>query len=264
MDTLTIEGVDIAYKRAGTGTSLLLLHGAIEDSRAWHRQLDDFAEHYDVVAWDAPGCGRSGDPPESIGMDGFARCAIGLVEALGLDRPHLLGLSWGSGLALEIYRLRPDLPRSLVLTGAYAGWAGSLPPDEVQRRLTQVIAESDLPAEEWAPGWIPGLLTDRAPDELRAQVLAEMSDFHPAGVRAMARAFADLDLQDVLPTIDVPTLLLYGELDARSPVSVGEALQRQIPGSRLQVLPATGHLSNQETPHAFNEAVLAFLATVDT
>jgi pimeloyl-ACP methyl ester carboxylesterase len=105
------------------------------------------------------------------------------------------------------------------------------------------------------------LLTERASPELAEEVIAIMSDFHPVGYRAMANAFAALDLRPVLPTIDVPTLLLYGEHDQRSPLTVAHELHAEIPGSTLVVLPGVGHLSNVEAPDGFNAAVRHFVQT---
>ena len=76
----------------------------------------------------------------------------------------------------------------------------------------------------------------------------------------MARALADADTRDLLPSISVPTLLLWGAEDARSPIRVGHAFHRAIPGSRLVVIPEAGHVSNLDRPAAFNAAVSEFLA----
>jgi len=86
-----------------------------------------------------------------------------------------------------------------------------------------------------------------------------MCDLHPAGTRTMMHAMAEADLRDVLPRIQVPTLLLYGESDARSPLDIAEALHAGIPGSQLVVLPGVGHFANAERPREFNEAVRRFL-----
>jgi pimeloyl-ACP methyl ester carboxylesterase len=83
------------------------------------------------------------------------------------------------------------------------------------------------------PGWIPGLLTDSAPAKLTDEVMAIMSEFHPAGYRVMVRAFAEADLRYALSLIDVPTLLLYGDADMRSPLAVAEDLHARIPKSKL-------------------------------
>jgi len=93
------------------------------------------------------------------------------------------------------------------------------------------------------------------------EVVAIVSDFHPAGQRTVVRAFGEADLRDVLPRIDVPTLLLYGDRDVRSPVSVGEDLHAQIPGSRLVVIPGSAHLCDMEAPERFNAEVRRFLAS---
>jgi pimeloyl-ACP methyl ester carboxylesterase len=85
-----------------------------------------------VVAWDAPGAGRSSDPPEGFGLDGYADCLAGFVDRLDLGRPHVLGLSFGGILALALYGRHPAVTRSPVLASAYAGWGGSLPA-EVRR-----------------------------------------------------------------------------------------------------------------------------------
>ena len=152
----------------------------------------------------------------------------------------------------------------MVLASAYAGWAGSLPADVVAQRLEQCLREADLPAAEFVPGWLPGLLSDSAPPEVVDEVVTIMSDFHPVGYRAMAHAFAEADLRDVLPHIAVPTLLLYGEVDQRVPMSLAEYLHAEIPHSTLVVLPGVGHQMNLEVPHAFNDEVRRFVLAADS
>ena len=131
MEYVDVVGLRVAFQRRGEGPCLLLLHGAVSDSRVWRLELESLSDVFTVVAWDAPGCGESSDPPEHFRLPEYAECLDQFISALGLERPHLVGHSWGSALALELYRLRPSIVRSLVLVGAYAGWAGSLPPDEV-------------------------------------------------------------------------------------------------------------------------------------
>lgn len=262
MDQIEVGRLRIAFERAGEGPPLVLLHGVLQDSRVWRKQLDELSDEFTVVAWDAPGCGWSSDPPEMFRLPEYADCLAGFVDALGLGRPHVLGLSFGGGLALELYRRHPTVPRTLVLASAYAGWAGSLPAEVVEQRLQQCLREAGLPPDQWVPGWIPGLLTETAPAELVDEVVAIMSEFHPAGYRAMAYAFAEADLRDVLPHIDVPTLLLYGDADRRSPLNVAEDLHAQIPTSGLVVMPGVGHLSNLEAPERFNAEVRSFLRSV--
>jgi pimeloyl-ACP methyl ester carboxylesterase len=259
MDEIDVRGLRVAYLRAGVGPPIVLLHGILQDSRAWHRQVEALSDEFSVVAWDAPGCGASDDPPETWRLPDYADCLAAFIDVLGLERPHVVGLSLGGALALELYRRHPGLPATLVLAAAYAGWAGSLPRDVVEQRLQQALHEADLPPDRFVPGWIPGLLTEAAPADLVAGVVTMMSDFHPAGYRVMARSMAEADLREVLPLIDIPTLLLYGNVDRRSPLTVAEDLHAAIPDSELVVLPGVGHLSNAEAPDRFCAEVRSFL-----
>jgi pimeloyl-ACP methyl ester carboxylesterase len=260
MDHVDIDGMRVAYERTGSGPALVLLHGILADHRDWRPQVRGLSDTFDVTAWDAPGCGGSSDPSEGITAATYADLLASFLARLGVTRPHVLGLSWGSGLALELYRRHPIVPASLILCSAYAGWKGSLPDEEVRRRLAQVERESTMDPADFVPGWMSGLLTEAAPVSVRDEVISIMSDFHPVGYRAMAHAFAELDLRPVLPTISIPTLLLYGEVDQRSPLSVARSMHAAIPDAELVVLPGVGHLANLEAPVDFNAAVRAFLA----
>jgi pimeloyl-ACP methyl ester carboxylesterase len=260
-----VSGVRIAYRQAGTGPPLVLLHGGMEDSRAWTRQFESLAEHFTLLAWDAPGCGQSSDVPETWRLADFADALSALLHELNVGHPHVLGLSWGSSVALEFYRRYSATPASLILASAYAGWAGSLTPEEVAARHASVLAAADLPREELLKGW-PGVLSTAATPELIEEVMSLAADnsglAHPGGYRAMAHSMAEADLRDVLPEIRVPTLLLYGELDERSPLQVAEDLCAQIPGAELGVIPGAGHLANMEAPAAFNAHVQRFIGAV--
>ena len=261
-EAVDVGGLHIAYRRQGDGPPLVLLHGGLSDSREWRPQLEALSDEFDVVAWDAPGCGDSSDPPEEFGLHGYADSLAGLIDELKLGRSHVAGLSFGAGLALELYRRQPRLVRSLALASAYAGWAGSLPPDVVEERLRSVERQADLAPDQVVAEWLPTLFAGSVSQELVDETAAIMRDFHPAGMRAMARAFADADLRGVLPTIDVPTLLLYGDADERSPREVALALHAAVPHSQLFWLEGAGHQSNLEAPDRFNAELRRFLASV--
>ena len=263
MERVDVDGLSIAYERAGAGPPLLLLHGGFSDHRAWRRQLESFSHEWTVVAWDAPGCGASSDPPTNFALGDFADAVAGLVAAVGLERPHLGGLSFGAGLALQVYDRHPRLPRSLVLAGAYAGWGGSLPPEEVEARLARAVADAEKPPEQWVESYLPTFFAGDVSQEALDETVAMMLDTRPAGMLPMLRAFAEADLRPMLSRIRVPTLLLYGDADVRSPLAVAEDLHAQIPTSRLAVLPGVGHASHVEAPNAFDAEVRRFLLDVD-
>ena len=259
MDMVEVDGLDVGFERVGTGPPLVLLHGYVGDgSTTWRAQLDGLAGDFTVVAWDAPGAGRSSDPPEDFGMAGYADCLAGFIARLGLGRPHVAGLSFGGALALELSRRHPTAAATLTLASAYAGWAGSLPADVAEQRLRQAFVLADLAPEEFVGALLPTMFSDGTPQQTIDAFGASMRSFHPVGFRAMARASAE-DLRDALPGVAVPTLLIYGDHDVRAPLAVADHLHEAIAGSELVVLPGAGHLCNIEAAPAFNDAVRAFL-----
>jgi pimeloyl-ACP methyl ester carboxylesterase len=262
MEEIEVGGYRVAFERRGAGPPLVLLHGWPLDSREWRRQLHGLSDEFTVVAWDGPGAGRSSDPPETFHLADWADCLAEFIAALGLGRPHVAGLSWGGGLALELYRRHPAIPRTLILVSAGAGWGGgSVPPGVVEKRLKVYLRNAELPPQAWVPGWIRTLLTDRASGDMIDELASILSDFHPAAMRVAMRAFAEADLRDVLPHIDVPTLLLYGDEDMRASKDVWEPLHSAIPGSKLVVIPGAGHMIDIEAAEHFDSEVRAFLRT---
>jgi pimeloyl-ACP methyl ester carboxylesterase len=252
----------VAYRRAGAGAPLVLLHGGMSDGRSWTPQLESLAREYDVVAWDAPGCGGSDDPTAGLRLADYADAVTALVRALGLGPVHLAGHSFGAGLAIDVYGRHRQLVRSLVLSGAYAGWRGSLPPAEIEDRLNRALAELDRPPAEWVDSYLAEFFGRSVSPETVEAARTMMLDIRPAGVLPMLTAFAHADLRAVLPTIAVPTLLIYGAEDVRAPREVAEALHVQIPGSQLILVPAAGHDVNLASPQEYDTAVRAFLRTV--
>ena len=259
MEMVEVGGLQIAYERAGSGPALVLLHGYVGDGpTTWRRQLDGLSDEFTVVAWDAPGAGRSTDPPERFGLDGYADCLAGFLEKLGLGTACVAGLSFGAIVALALQRRHSARSSALILASAYAGWAGSLPPEVAEQRLRQALALADGTPEAFVAALLPTMFSKTMPRKTVDDFRSSMQAFHPRGFRAMAQASAE-DVRDVLPHIDVPTLLVYGDRDVRAPLTVAEALHAAISGSRLVVLPDAGHLCNIEAPDEFSTAVRNFL-----
>jgi pimeloyl-ACP methyl ester carboxylesterase len=246
--------LDVAYDIAGDGPPLVLLHAAAADARQWRPQLAGLSDDFTVIAWDEPGVGRSSDVWAEFGLAGYAAALAGLIEML--DAPaHVCGLSWGGTVALELYRRRPQAVATLVLADTYAGWKGSLPEDEVRARVNAV---ERILADPAATSTLPGLFADDPPGDVVELLAAVASVVRPESLRVVLAAMAEADLRDVLPNIEVPTLLIWGEHDARSPLAVAREFSRAIPHAELVVIPGAGHMSNLERPEQFNAAIRAF------
>jgi pimeloyl-ACP methyl ester carboxylesterase len=119
VERVDVDGLTIAFERAGRGPAVVLLHGYVGDGRSlWRHQINGLSSAYTVVAWDALGAGASSDPPESLGIDGYAACLARFIEALRLGPVHVVGLSFGGALAIAFQRRHRSLARSLVLASA--------------------------------------------------------------------------------------------------------------------------------------------------
>jgi pimeloyl-ACP methyl ester carboxylesterase len=255
-----VNGLSVAYERIGNGPVVVLLHGFSQDSRVWRPQLASLADHFTLIAWDAPGAGQSSDPLAPFGMSDWAHSLAGLLDACGVQQAHILGLSWGGLLAQEFYRRHAERVLSLVLADTYAGWKGSLPEPIPQQRLAACLQDAALRPGDFVRKYLPGMFSESAPQELQDRLALIMADFHPHGFRLMATALAEADTRDLLPHIRVPTLLVWGDADQRSPMSVAYQMRDAMPTARLAVISGAGHVSNLEAPTQFNAEVRAFCA----
>jgi pimeloyl-ACP methyl ester carboxylesterase len=219
----------------------------------------DLSDEFTVVAWDAPGAGSSDDPPDPFAMTDWSSCLAEFLDRVGIERAHVLGLSWGGVLAQEFYRLHPTGVSGLILADTYAGWKGSFPESVWEARLARCLREASLPPEEFVRRWVPHeFFTDAVSPDVQEQMSAVVRDFHPLGFRLMAKSLADTDTRSLLPNLDVPTLLLWGDEDRRSPMSVAERFRDAIPMAELAVIANAGHVSNMEQPDRFNAHVRRF------
>lgn len=121
-----------------------------------------------------------------------------------------------------------------------------------KERLEICLQDASGPPEALVAKFVPGVFTDAAPQHLREEFSAIVSEFHPSGFRLMSLSSAEVDTRDLLPSIGVPTLVLWGEDDHRSPLSVAEQFHAAIPGVELAIISNAGHLSNMERPDVFN------------
>jgi pimeloyl-ACP methyl ester carboxylesterase len=263
MATVQVNGLGVAYDQVGEGPPVVFLHGAGEDARVWRPQLGALADQFTVVAWDEPGAGRSSDLPEPsdlpkpFGLADYAHCLAAVVESLRLGPAHIAGLSWGGTLALEFYRHHADLVRTLILVDTYAGWKGSLPAEEVQARVEGARRMLAAPRGEFDPT-LPGLFAGEPPAAYVPLLDAMAAVVRPETMRTQLALMAETDQRDLLPTVSVPALLLWGEQDVRSPLAVARQFRDAIPQAELVVIPGAGHVSNLERPEEFNRAVRGF------
>ena len=162
-------------------------------------------------------------------------------------------------MVLELYRRHPELVATLIVVDTYAGWKGSLPEEEVRARVEGV--RQTLAAGRRVRPRASGLVAGDPPAEF-LPLLGEMAAaVRPDSMRTALLVMAEADHRDLLPHIAMPNLLIWGESDARSPLSVARQFEEQIPQTEVVVIAGAGHVSNLERPEEFNGAVRSFCLT---
>jgi 3-oxoadipate enol-lactonase len=264
MPTLDLDGRRLHYLDEGGGEPVLLLvHGFPLSARMWEPQIVAFSDRYRIVAPDLSGFGDSEVPPErsAYSIDAYADQVAGLAGGLGLDRVVLIGLSMGGYIALAVARRHPQILAGLVLADTRA--EADSPEVKTRRSDQQVFLGARKDVAPLVDGLLDTLLSQRpaAGQEVaeRAGALMHAADAN-GWIGALEAMKQRPDATSGLAGIAVPTLVVVGEDDSITPPAAAEALAEGIPGARLILVPAAGHLANLENPEAFNQALGDFLA----
>ncbi|CAN5593318.1 alpha/beta fold hydrolase [soil metagenome] len=253
------NGLTVAYDEVGSGVPCVLLHGFPHNRSLWAPQTSALLEHGRCIAPDLRGFGESGrEGPYS--MEQYAEDVIALLDNLGIEKAVVGGLSMGGYIAFALWRAKPELIRALVLADTRPGADA---PDAKRKRLELIALAKDEGAGAVANAQITGMVgaSTRAQNPALVEGLHQMLASAPVeGIVGALQAMMDRpDSTELLPTIDVPTLIIVGEEDALTPVKESRAMHAAIAGSRLEVIPGAGHVSNLEKPAAFNHVLGEFL-----
>lgn len=246
-------------EEAGTGSALVLLHGFSFDLSMWDPQFGSFAKCHRTVRYDLRGFGRSGRPASGHGHLGDL---LAVLDALGIDRAHLAGLSLGANVALAAAMHHPDRVHSLVLASpGLPGfrWTTPRPPDEA----AQVAREHGAAAAKryWLSHEIFRSTAGYPEAQRRLTAMVERFPAHQWGNGPAAEPLPSL--AGTLTAVLAPVLVLNGSLDVAGYRQIAAHLEGEIRTVRRRELAGSGHLVNLEKPAAFNQHVLAFLAEID-
>jgi pimeloyl-ACP methyl ester carboxylesterase len=260
MPFIQVEDLTIHYEMVGSGHPLVILHGLGNNSQSWKKQLASLSEQFTVIAWDAPGYGKSSDPKEELkDFSQFADVLKGFIEGLNYETVNLLGHSMGSAIALGFCKRYPQMVDKLIIANATRG-AAALSEVENEFRLKNRLNNIDtLDPKELAKLRVKELLAPEHDPAVKKEAERIMSQVRPMGYRSVAYSLSNLNQMDFLAQIKVPTLVICGEMDKATPVSESKVFHEHISDSKMVIIPKTGHLCYQEDPVSFNSAVLDFL-----
>jgi len=253
--------MQLAYDDRGTGLPVVLIHGFPLSRQMWQPQAEALAKAgCRVICPDLPGFGESRSLSGPVSMDAFADAVIALLDRLGIDRAVVGGMSMGGYVLLSLVERYPQrlLAALYLVTRATADDAAG----KVRRQeLAEQVRAGNLTV---VPELFESLLfapqTPRRHPELVVQVRGWMNASSPEGVAAGLLAMRSRrDYLDLLPTLQVPALVVGAALDAAIPPAHAEALAAGLPDADLQIIAEAGHLANLEQPAAFNRVLVDFL-----
>ena len=259
----------IAYSCAGdSGDPVLLVMGLTMRGDAWRHQIDDLAQHHRVAWFDHAGLGASG-PVRSrrLRMADLAADAIGVLDSLGWERAHLVGLSMGGMIAQHIALDVPGRIATLSLLATHSGGCQPvLPPREAIKLLlaSTVARDSERRLEVLAKLLLGSKF--RETDPVRAAQLVRADFSHPPAIRtqiAQLHAIARHHTRDRLQELaDIPTLIVRPGMDLLIDPRHSDLLHTGIPGSRIEHFPDAGHAITRECAPALNDLLLEHFARV--
>ena len=264
MARVRANGVEIYVEESGSGAPLLLIMGLGASHEAWAAQRDAFAARYRVIAFDNRGAGRSECPPSPWTVVDMAADTIGVLDALGVERAHVLGASMGGMIAQEMAIRHPERIDRLVVAVSFAR------PDSLRRtfllhRRWARLQGADAREESVANlPWLlsPTLINDAERIMAVLELVGSMPFMEAEAYARQVDAILEHDTLARLHRVRAPTLVLAAAEDVLTPLSLSEEIATAIPGARLQVLPRGNHGVLIEYPDDFNGAVLDFLAGV--
>ena len=265
MSTTAANGVDLFFEQEGDGDDVLFISGLADEGACWVDQVAGLKRRYRLTTFDNRGVGRSSTPDGPFQIADFAADTIGLMDQLGLERPHVVGSSMGGAIAQELALAHPDRIRSLVLNGTWCrgdrflheifrNWMWSAQKADSIRDFLVTVNLWCFSPRIWNDGTMDGWI-----DAAEASPYAQSVD---AFCRS-SEALIQHDTADRIAAIRAPTLVTVGELDLCLPARYAEAIAERIPGARVVVVPAVGHQPFQEVPDDYNRLLSEFWRSVD-
>ena len=257
----------VYYESHGQGEPLIMIRGLGSNADHWYAQLSDFSKHYRVITFDNRGIGRSGDPDGFFTIQDLAADTAGLMDALEIGSAHVLGVSLGGMIAQEMAIQYPGRVRGLILAVTHCGGALQVRASaDVTEKLRRLVVEGSMEARVKALEVFFAHATIKERPWV-VQDYADVSMRYPAGVEILQRqmdAVAGHDTCDRLQRIAAVTLVLTGVEDVLIPPANSNLLAERIPKAELLVVPGGGHQILIEQSQVCNQAIIAFLQTVDS
>lgn len=254
------NGINFYYELHGPEDAdvIVLSNGIFMSSASWGFQTAEFKKHFRVLVYDCRGMWQSDHPEGPYSMEQHADDLAELMTALGIEKAHIGGISYGGEISMVFALKYPERVRSLILSSTVSQIdpmlvsMGTVWSSALRKNDADMLFEASLPLN-FSEGWL----------KANVGVLeATRKRYHQMDLIAaeqLMQAFSKVNFTIDLKKISAPTLVLVGELDILKPRKYAEIIAREISGAELLIIPNAGHAVCMEQPGAFNSAVLGFV-----
>ena len=257
MPQLQANGIHMYYEVSGKGQPLLFIHGLGSSTLDWEMQVKEFSKTFQVITFDLRGHGQSDKPAGPYTMSMFASDTVGLLNVLGIESAHVVGLSLGGGIGFQLASDSPDLVKTLVIVNSAPELVVRTFKDRLgiwqrfaivrllgMRRMGEVLSKRLFPKAEHA--------------SLRRTFAERWAENDPQAYQEAMRAMIGWSVTDRLGSITCPTLVITADQDY-TPVALKEAYAKLMPDARLVVIDDAHHATPVEQPEKFNKVLMEFL-----
>jgi len=268
---IQLDGREANYVDMGEGPAIVFIHGLGASWQSWLENLPELSRDHRVVAMDLPGFGYSQMPAGDISIEGYARWCFALLDVVGIGEAALVGNSMGGFIAADMAIREPKRVRSLTVVSAAVFWQdyrraqplvglARLSDAYVARALAR--STDSIATRRRLRTWALATAGFRYPHLISNELAQEMvrSARRTDGFLPALEALADYPLDEELPKIGCPTLIVWGAHDTLVPVKDAKRMQELIPGARREIFERTGHVAMLERPERFNRKLREFLA----
>ena len=265
MPKIEVNGFELYYETYGEGFPIVFIMGLSANSDWWQSDfIEAFSKKFQVIVLDNRGAGRSSDPGEDYTMQTLADDVIGLLNALAIQKAHVLGISMGGMIAQEVVLNYPERVEKLVLCSTNAGISKSVPPE--MEVLKILMADTSLKTdEENTRESIPLLFTpdfiENHPEYIETTVQQILkAPITPNSYKRQLMAVMQFNAGKRLKSVHTPTLVVHGKKDILIPAENGEILAKLIPGAKLVLFEEDAHFLTAQQPEQVSTTILDFLA----
>ncbi len=269
MPLAEVDSGRLYYEIYGEGQWLVLLHGAWANHQWWRWQIPELSRYYRVLALDVRGHGKSSPLEKPYSVAGFAQDLSLLLHKVGAKEVALVGWSMGGIISIEYSLNNPDKVKALILIATRGHrnpmmklrvWFQSL-----QNRLSLMMDFADYEGfvyENQVIKEVKSMMSPITPPEVIDWVMADLINNPRRNFLEVAKSLWDWEAGEKLKTITVPTLIMVGDKDTRTPPRFSRLLHENIPNSQLKIIPNCSHFLALERPEIVNTEIIRFLKEI--